>query len=312
MGYIEHEFSDLLFSIVIPVFNTEKYLRRCIDSVLAQTYFNIEIILIDDGSTDSSGEICDFYAAIDKRIKVFHQNNKGVSVARNNGISNASGEYILFVDSDDWLELDMLETMLINVNRTKHQLIACNAFRDNDSTKKIMDEEIEQDEILNFEELGRCDKRGTSIMNGPWGKLYNLKLIKENGLKFNEQISFGEDKLFVFSYTKLVEETVCIAKPYYHYFCREDSVMNEELSEKHFQMFQVYKILLSSFNETSERYEIIRQACIRLVVWFRHKCKDKKKPFWEYLDKIEISLIKDRKLPELEWEKENENRTNGS
>lgn len=101
-----------LITVIVPVYNVEKYLRRCLDSIIGQTYQNLEILCIDDGSTDSSGEICDQYAAQDKRIKVFHQENQGLSAARNKGLDAATGEYIAFVDSDDYIVADMYEKMM--------------------------------------------------------------------------------------------------------------------------------------------------------------------------------------------------------
>ena len=102
---------DALISVLIPVFNVERYLSRCIESVIKQTYKNIEIILIDDGSKDKSGKICDKYAKKDDRIRVIHKENEGVSVARNLGMDSANGEYIIFVDSDDWIEQQAVELL---------------------------------------------------------------------------------------------------------------------------------------------------------------------------------------------------------
>ncbi|MCX4316099.1 MAG: glycosyltransferase [Lachnospiraceae bacterium] len=309
---ITGEKKEGMVSVVVPVFNTEAYLHRCIDSILAQTYSNIEVIVIDDGSTDSSGKICDFYAGADSRVKVLHQENQGVSIARNHGIHQAAGEYILFVDSDDWMEPNMLETMFEKVKRDRRQLIVCNAFRDNNPSRKIMDLDIQEDEVLSFQELARCDRRGISVMDGPWGKLYNLNLIRENALEFDPQINFGEDRLFVFHYTCLVEETVCIAKPYYHYVYREESALNGELSERHFQIFKVYQILLSYFEESSERYEALRQACLNLVYWYKRRCASKESSrFLPRLEKLETALVEEKRLPVLEWEgQEDEGRTN--
>lgn len=98
-----------LVSVIVPVYNVEQYLEKCIDSIINQTYKNLEIILIDDGSTDSSGKICDSYAARDKRIKVIHQENGGLAVVRNIGVSAASGEYIMFVDSDDYIDTEIVQ-----------------------------------------------------------------------------------------------------------------------------------------------------------------------------------------------------------
>ena len=104
-----------LVSVIIPVYNVEKYLHQCLDSVLNQSYKNLEIILVDDGSTDRCGEICDLYAHRDPRIKVFHQENKGLSRARNTGLSQVCGKYITFIDSDDWLKTDAIEIMYTNL-----------------------------------------------------------------------------------------------------------------------------------------------------------------------------------------------------
>src|SRR5574344_1670943 len=100
-----------LISVIIPIFNAEKYLNRCIDSIISQTYHNLEVILLDDGSTDNSGNICDEYALKDSRIRVIHQSNKGLVATRQVGISIAKGEYIAWVDSDDWIALDTYEQM---------------------------------------------------------------------------------------------------------------------------------------------------------------------------------------------------------
>ena len=99
-------------SVIVPVYNTEKYLRECIDSILAQTFGDFELLLVDDGSTDSSGAICEEYAQMDERIRVIHQKNAGATVARRNGVSHAGGEYITFVDSDDWISRDMYAAMM--------------------------------------------------------------------------------------------------------------------------------------------------------------------------------------------------------
>ena len=100
-----------LISVIVPVYNVEKYLNKCLDSIISQTYTNLEIILIDDGSTDNCGKICDEYASKDKRIKVIHKENAGVSSARNYGIQCATGDWIMFVDSDDWIEFDAINSI---------------------------------------------------------------------------------------------------------------------------------------------------------------------------------------------------------
>lgn len=112
-------------SLIIPVYNVENYIIRCLESTIHQTYINLEIILVDDGSTDNSGKICDEYALSDKRITVIHQTNQGLSMARNNGIDVATGDYISFIDSDDWIEHDMYEFLYHNLIQYKADISMC-------------------------------------------------------------------------------------------------------------------------------------------------------------------------------------------
>lgn len=111
-----------LISVIVPVYRVEKYLKECLDSILAQTYHNLEIILVDDGSPDKCGEICERYAEIDERIFVIHQKNAGLSVARNEGLSASHGEYIMFVDSDDWIEDTVIEDLFMLCKKSRHRL----------------------------------------------------------------------------------------------------------------------------------------------------------------------------------------------
>lgn len=115
---------DEKISIVIPIYNTEQYLDKCVDSVLNQTYKNLEVILVDDGSTDDSGKICDYYAAKDQRVVIIHQRNQGNNVARKNGVKIANGDYVGFVDSDDWIEPDMYQCMVDNIKKNNADIVS--------------------------------------------------------------------------------------------------------------------------------------------------------------------------------------------
>ena len=118
-----------MISVIVPVYNVEKYLRQCLDSIVAQTYRDLEIILVDDGSIDASGAICDEYAVRDSRIKVVHQPNRGLSSARNTGLDLVSGEYTFFIDSDDWIHEKALERLLLAQAKTNADLVLCNYQR---------------------------------------------------------------------------------------------------------------------------------------------------------------------------------------
>ena len=124
-----------LVSIIVPVYKAEKYIHQCIDSLLAQTYRNIEVILVDDGSPDHCGKICDEYAAKDSRVKVIHQQNGGVSVARQTGIDHATGEYSIHADPDDWVELNMIEELVAKAVADNADMVICDFYRESKSEK---------------------------------------------------------------------------------------------------------------------------------------------------------------------------------
>ena len=166
-----------LISIVVPVYNVEKYLSRCLETLLNQTYPKLEIILVNDGSTDNSGAICDNYGKKDKRIKVIHQSNKGLSGARNTGIGYAKGEYLGFVDSDDWIELNMFEVMLKTAIETNVQVIECKLQKahnklDHNSLSISRDVHIEN----RVEALTRIIKNQSFSV---WRRLYKTQLVKD-------------------------------------------------------------------------------------------------------------------------------------
>ena len=131
-------------SVIIPVYNVEKYLYRCVDSVLGQTYYNIEVILIDDGSTDSSPEICDEYQKRDKRVKVIHKKNSGAASSRNIGLSSAKGDYIAFIDSDDYIELDMYENMMKINEEYNCDIVLCDCYKENKTKREIFTHNIRE------------------------------------------------------------------------------------------------------------------------------------------------------------------------
>lgn len=172
---------NILLSIIIPVYNSEKYLEECIDSLIAYKKNNIEIILVNDGSTDSSAKICDNYANKDKRIKVIHQKNSGVSIARNNGIEMAIGEYIIFVDSDDKLDQNWQRILTSKMNKDIYYII-------NDIEKNAS-----LTEMLNYI-IGFNDKR--ICFAGPFSKIFKTEFLRKNKIEFKDKLINGEDMLF--------------------------------------------------------------------------------------------------------------------
>ena len=222
-------------SVIVPIYNVEKWLRRCVDSILAQTFTDFELLLIDDGSTDGSGVICDEYAGKNSRIRVFHKPNGGVSSARNIGLDNARGEWITFVDSDDWVELEYLECLLSNVGGA--ELSICDfVIRGSDEvwTDKIETGLISKDKLAAFytETYPYCH------LTAPWIKLYKKSIIEENNIRFKEDINTLEDTIFVLEYLRWVENITCSNRKLYNYWrgtvglSQDDELFNR-------QMFQI-------------------------------------------------------------------------
>lgn len=202
-----------LISIIIPVYNSQDYIEQCLKSILNQTFTDFEVLLINDGSKDKSGSICDSYIIKDNRIKVYHKKNGGVSSARNLGLENATGEWITFVDSDDYIHLDFLKNFCESINK-KNDFIFQKVVRfdDNKSNEIIsyLDTEMDQINFLNNYSL-------YPNYSAPWSKLLNRKIISDNNIKFDPKIAFGEDALFNITYLKYCNSIKTINKVGYYY-----------------------------------------------------------------------------------------------
>ena len=181
-----------MVSVIIPVYNVEKYLERCLDSIINQTYQNLEIILVNDGSPDNCGEICDKYALKDGRIRVIHQKNSGVSAARNNGIAQSCGEYIVFVDSDDYVSSDYIRN-LMDISDADYVASGCYV-----QTKELAWNEWHNREItLRIDDIRTTPENINYVPTGTvWAKRYKRSILQRISLQFNTIISRGEDTLF--------------------------------------------------------------------------------------------------------------------
>lgn len=195
-------------SVIVPVYNTEKYLRECIDSLINQTYTNLEIIIIDDGSTDKCPEIIDGYAKIDERIVVIHQKNAGVSAARNTGLNHATGEYVGFVDGDDYINPIMFESLVNEINEESIDVSICAI----EGQKCIGQKERY---IFNNKEAIIEMHRGNLFMGHLWNKLIKRSVIEE--VRFNEEIAILEDLLFLHYVLIKANRVSYINKRLYHY-----------------------------------------------------------------------------------------------
>ena len=223
-----------LVSVIIPIYNTEKFLPLCISSVLNQTLTDIEILLVNDGSTDGSGKICDEYACKDQRIQVIHTLNQGVSHARNQGLETAKGEYIAFMDSDDWIETDMIATLYQLIRTNEAGLATCGYIIENEDGRPIYHiNEVKSGKLTQWEAIRSLfNDRYYKYKGNLWDKLYHKKIIDKHHLKFNEHIYYNEDRLFIFQYLSHCQSAAYTTSPYYHYVTRKSSAMN--LSQKNY------------------------------------------------------------------------------
>lgn len=275
--------NDSLVSIIVPVYNAEKYIDNCVTSVVNQTYSKWELLLIDDGSFDSSGMICDNYSRLNSRIRVVHQKNLGVSAARNRGIECAEGEYIAFLDVDDALPQESLKTLvnsLIDNNADVAMGITCGEKWENHSGV----------EIWKGEDGIRYSLMDDSYTCAAWGKLYRRELIGET--RFDREIKINEDSLFVFQIMCKKPVCVCVNKEIYQYIQVSGSASRSAFSEKYFDILKVsdlkYKKIEEQFPKMHDlaknmllkaRMNVLRLLAVRT----RDEYRDVEKKLLEYI-----------------------------
>lgn len=239
-------------SVIIPVYNVKEYLEKCVDSILSQNYDLFEVILVDDGSTDGSGYICDQYASKDCRIKVIHQKNQGHTAARQSGFAASSGEYLLFIDSDDWIDRKMFHSMMTRAMETDADIVQC-SYRSVKDGRGRDEVPIYETGVYGYERLkaeiypkmiyaGGFYRFG--IAPNMWNKIFKRHLIEDNLPRIDRRIRSGEDGLLTFS-CFLQARTVCIVPGcYYNYRSREVSMCritdDSRLDQNHI-LFEYYK-----------------------------------------------------------------------
>ena len=219
-----------LVSIIVPVYNVEKYLEKCLDSLINQTYRNLQIILVDDGSRDSSGTICDRYAAQDNRIQVIHKKQSGVSAARNTGLEAVKGSYICFADSDDWIDEKMIETMYENMVEEKAQisLIGYDMVWEDGRCQKKSDENAYY--VWNQREAIAQWMTQKIFKGFMWDKMFAREIF--SGIRFLEDRSYMEDVAIGLDLFARAEKVVYSGKIGYHYLQRQGSATNSGFQER--------------------------------------------------------------------------------
>lgn len=262
----------MLISVIIPVYNVESYLHQCIDSVLAQTYQDFELLLIDDGSTDGSGAICDAYAAKDARVQVFHQKNDGVSSARNLGIKNAKGEWITFVDGDDWVSEDYLKNLHNNAKSVDLVISALYKIR---KLKEIYGK-LRYNQLLFTKDELLLNLNNYKLANYGYvfSALFKTTIIKRNYLGFNQRIKYAEDLVFMLEYMMYTSLPIIYSGDcdYFYNLDNENSAIKKKYDFAHNKYFldiiydfQVHRLKIDNINEYQGLLETNKLYILRLL-----------------------------------------------
>ncbi len=237
-----------LISVIVPVYKVEDYLSRCVDSILAQTYRNLQVVLVDDGSPDNCGSICDSYAAADSRILVIHKENGGLSSARNVGLERAEGQYVAFVDSDDWIEPDMYETMLALAMEQQVPLVCAGRYDvDSETGTRTVGLCPPVEEVISGEELVRRIFTWDNVDSAAWDKLYRRDLFSDVRYPLGLIV---EDVPVTYRIALKAGRVAMCARPFLNYFHRPGSITTSALSEKTFHFSQHTKKIYLEIRET--------------------------------------------------------------
>ena len=240
-------------SVIVPVYKAEKYLRQCIESILAQTFTDWECILVDDGSPDHSGAICDEYAARDARIRVIHKENGGVSSARNMALGRMTGKWLTFVDSDDCLYPNALQRWVEVAEQNSLDLIQCHFNRE----YKEGQVEGNATEVLTAAQYADSENYLTCV----WGTLFKTSIVKEHTLRFDENVKLGEDQIFLLNYMQLCTRMQRLGDVLYFYRNNEQSAVNNPKPE--YEMTSV-----RAFKELKRTNPIAKKRCDAMFMYY--------------------------------------------
>lgn len=260
-------------SVIVPVYNVESYLEQCLDSIVSQTFSNLEIILVNDGSTDKSGRICDEFAAKDSRITVIHQKNAGVSSARNSGIDVATGNYFTFVDSDDWLDAEMYRKMteaaksvkfadvimcdFLNVKLDKIEKISAD-LRQGYYEKQDIIKEI-YPKLIVLENFGRLPIASACIC------LFKKSLFKENAIRFDEKLKYSEDNLFMTEVILKANSFLYLKDDYFYHYRQYDASRSKKYNNEWWSNFLYLNQNLKKLVSGNPDFDFSRQLKLQLI-----------------------------------------------
>ena len=247
-------------SIIVPVYQVEKYIRQCVDSILAQTFTDFELILVDDGSKDQSGQICDEYARMDTRVKVIHKENGGLSDARNKGMDQASGNYFMFVDSDDYIALTMIECLYKSILNQNADIAVCNylCYFENDRKKNFATNV--KSEVLSGVEIfyNRKNERNYGIWTVAWNKLYKSEVFGNIRFRFGK---YHEDEFWANDIYQMDIRVVMISECLYYYRQRDNSIMRKKSITRNLDILEAFQeriyIYLKGQKYSEQAYKVL-------------------------------------------------------
>ena len=296
-------------SVIIPVYNVEKYLRECLDSVLTQTYPDFEVLLVNDGSTDSSGDICDEYAVRDSRVRVFHKVNGGVSAARNLGIDNAKGEWVCFVDSDDYIQIEFLESLIKQLNKLTAD-IYIQGFTKFFSDKSSIQSDLGEG-VIKLDDLEVLfEKKKIHNFGFPFSKLFNRAIIENYKIEFPVQYTIAEDLAFFLRYISKSKEIYFLKEHNYFYRQTDGSLSNrlrdpETYFNRYFGLKNIIKELFPTVHQNISQPDSIYKSLKHsigsslfqsiLSLYFHNLEAKKRITYLSQIKEEEKNLIKDYK-----------------
>ena len=249
-------------SVIIPVYKVEKYLRRCLDSLIAQSFSDWQAICVDDGSPDSCPKILDEYAARDSRFKVIHKKNAGVSAARNDGIKNADADYIHFLDADDWIDADFYAHMLTVAMDANADMVVSGFVSDNKYTKPIVYKNVKLLKTIKEKLIGTRALTDSYV----WRYLFKTDFIRKNNMLFNTNLIAQEDTLFVLGAIESANAIVIVPWVNYHYMFNENSALNSRDLAHHAKVKLQYKIGKKYRAEFAKKHNLIWLWKLRKII----------------------------------------------
>ncbi len=276
-GFVENE--DIKLSIIVAVYNVEKYLKQCLDSLVGQTYKNLEIILVDDGSTDYSGKICDEYAKMDQRIIVKHKANGGLVSSRKKGVMLATGEYVTFVDSDDWIEIDTYKELAKSLKEYYPDVLTFNFIKEHPDfsveRKETLSEGLYNREQF-LHEAGKCIDNApffcSAIHITVWSKIFRTELLRKFQMNINDDLQLGEDMAVVLPVIFNMNNIYISQQTFYHYRVRKSSINWVRRGYEYQRYLKLLSSLYEAWNGLWEEWQRNDRYLIYMIYYYLILC----------------------------------------